>query len=261
VLTRGEPHTIRFWIKVNPGPDNDFMRLFIDGRDLGECFTTWENYYRALPQPTEPPMINSLQFRLSLPGPEELAGAGYLFDNVTATASPGTASADCSPADDGSDSGDGEPDIDIDKTTTTQSAGPGDLITYRITVRNRGDAPAHSLRACDRPPRALQFVGATRRLGRAADGRRCLTIRRLDAGESRTFRATFRLREGVTTDTITNGASASTLAASAPYGAPPERPSQRPRRRVRGRDAATIRVQSRPRACRAAHGPRARAAC
>ena len=88
LLSRGQPHTIRFWIKVNPGPDNDFLRLFIDGRDLGECFTTWENYYRGLAQPTEPPMINSLQFRLSVPGPEPLAGAGYLFDNVTASASP-----------------------------------------------------------------------------------------------------------------------------------------------------------------------------
>ena len=48
VLSRGQPHTIRFWIKVIPGPDNDFMRLFIDGRDLGDCFTTWEDYYRNL---------------------------------------------------------------------------------------------------------------------------------------------------------------------------------------------------------------------
>ena len=46
VLSRGQPHTIRFWIKVFPGPDNDFVRLFIDGEDLGECFTTWEAYYR-----------------------------------------------------------------------------------------------------------------------------------------------------------------------------------------------------------------------
>ncbi len=71
VLSRGQPHTIRFWIKVNPGPDNDFMRLFIDGRDLGECFTTWENYYRGR-ENREPPAINSLQFRLSFPRREDL---------------------------------------------------------------------------------------------------------------------------------------------------------------------------------------------
>ena len=143
----------------------------------------------------------------------------------------------------------------------TRVAEPGDLITYRITVRNRGDAPAHALRACDRPPRALGFVRATRRLERAARGRLCLEIRRLDAGERRTFRATFRLRAGVTADTVTNGSSASTSVDSAPYVAPPERASRRPRRRVHGRDAATIRVQDRPRACSAALGPGARAAC
>ncbi len=190
-------------------------------------------------------------------------GAGYLFDNVTATASPAV-STDCSPDGDDSDGGDGEPDVVVDKTTTTRSAEPGDLITYRITVRNRGDAPALGLRACDLPPRALRFVSATRRLQRAAGGRRCLTIRQLEPGQRRTFDATFRLRAGVTADTITNGASASTSADSAPYVAPPERPSKRPRRRVQGRDAATIGVQGgpdRPRACPAALGPRARAAC
>ena len=158
--------------RFNPGADNDFMRLFIDGEDLGQCFTTWENYYWAGGPPSAPPVINSLQFRLSVPGPEALLGAGYLFDNVTATASPAV-STDCSPGGDDSDGGDGEPDVDIDKTTKTRSAAPGDLITYRISVRNRGDAPALGLRACDRRPWALRFVRATRRLERAAGGRLC----------------------------------------------------------------------------------------
>jgi uncharacterized repeat protein (TIGR01451 family) len=260
VLTRGQPHTIRFWIKVIPGPDNDFMRLFIDGEDRGQCFTTWEEYYRNLEDPMEPPAINSLQFRLSVPWTRPLADAGYLFDNVTATASP-AASADCAPDDGDSGGGDGEPDVVIDKTTKTRSAQPGDLIIYRISVRNRGDAAANRVRACDRAPRALRFVRATRRLQRGANGRRCLTVRQLEPGQRRTFRATFRLRAGVTADTVTNGASASTSVPSAPYVAPPEPASRRPRRRVQGRDAARIRVQDRPRACPAALGPRARAAC
>ena len=50
------------------------------------------------------------------------------------------------------------PDVDIDKETQTRSALPGQLITYRITVRNRGDAPVRGVRACDRAPRALRFV-------------------------------------------------------------------------------------------------------
>ena len=257
VLPRAQPHTIRFWIKVIPGPGNDLMRLFIDGRDLGQCFTTWEGYYRKLAQAV--PVIDRLQFRLSVPGPEPLAGYGYLFDNVTATTSAST-STDCSP-NDGGDGGDGEPDVIIDKTTRTRFAEPGDLITYRLTVSNRGDAAARGLRACDLPPRALQFVRATRRLERAGGGRRCLTIGQLDPGQRRSFGVTFRLRAGVTADTITNGASAAATTPSAPYGTPPERPRARPRRGVRGRDASTIGVQDGPGVCAAALGPRARAAC
>jgi uncharacterized repeat protein (TIGR01451 family) len=254
VFDREQPHAIRFWIKVNAGPDNDLMRVFIDGTDVGQCFTTWENYYWAGGPPPAPPLINSLQFRSSVPAPSlEEGRAGYLFDNVTATVSSGADVTGCSPPP--------EPDIEVDKTTHTQSAAPGDLITYRLSVRNRGDAPVHALRACDLAPRALQFVGATRRLERAAGRRRCLLVRRLEPGQRRTFSATFRLREGVTTDSVTNAASAETLAGSAPSAPPPERPGAKPRRRVHGRDAATIKVQRRPRPCAAAVKPRARAAC
>ena len=79
-LDRTRPHTIRFWIKVNPGPDNDLVRIAVDDRDVGQCFTTWENYYRTAPEQAPPPNvntpadINSLQFRSSVPGPPALAG-------------------------------------------------------------------------------------------------------------------------------------------------------------------------------------------
>ncbi len=83
VLDRSVPHTIRFWIKVNPGVDNDVVQIFIDGNDvgksLGQCFTTWENYYRTAPEQAPPPNvntpadINSLQFRSSVQGPARLA--------------------------------------------------------------------------------------------------------------------------------------------------------------------------------------------
>ena len=50
LLDRGIPHRIRFWIRVNPGPDDDLVRISVDGKDLGQCFTTWENYYRTSPE-------------------------------------------------------------------------------------------------------------------------------------------------------------------------------------------------------------------
>ena len=127
--------------------------------------------------------------------------------------------------------------IDIDKRTRTRFARPGDLVTYRITVRNRGSAPARGLRACDRAPRALRFVRSTARMRRAAGRRRCVVIRSLQPGQRRTFRVTYRLRANVTREIVTNRARAG-----------------------RARDTATIGVR-RAQACPAAANVRARAAC
>jgi hypothetical protein len=118
------------------------------------------------------------------------------------------------------------------------------------------------VRACDRVPRALRFVGATPRLQRAAGGRLCLTLRLLRPGQRKTFLATFALRMNVTADTVTNGASVDTPTGSTPSPSLPETdvaPTQR-RRRV-GKDAAKIRVRTAPAACSAARKPHAHAAC
>jgi uncharacterized repeat protein (TIGR01451 family) len=258
---RTVPHTIRFWIRVNPGIDNDLVRIAIDGRDVGQCFTTWENYYRTAPEQAPPPnrntpaTINSLQFRSSVPGPPALLGGGYLFDNVSITPSDGPGPRGCSGGEEG------PPDnVVIDKTTPTQFARPGDLITYRITVRNRGDAPVRGLRACDRAPRALRFVRSSTRLRRAAGRRLCRTIPRLRPGQRKTFRATFRVRANVTADTVTNGGSVDIPTGSTPSPSPPDGPAPRTRRRVLGRTAATIGIR-RAGACGAAVNPRAHAAC
>ena len=66
-LSHGQPHTIEFRIKLVPGEANDLVRIVIDGEDAGQCFTTWETYYRVAPEQSmppnfsEPPNINSLQ--------------------------------------------------------------------------------------------------------------------------------------------------------------------------------------------------------
>jgi uncharacterized repeat protein (TIGR01451 family) len=257
-LTRNASHTITFWIKLNPGRDNDRVAIFIDGGGVGRCFTTWENSY---PQPV--PISDRLLFRSTgAQVIQNLVGYGYLFDNVTTTTAngPGPAAPDCAPP------------IDIDKTTQTRSALPGDTITYRISVRNRGDAPVRGLRACDRVPRALRFVGASARLRHAAGRRLCRTIPLLRPGQRNTFRASFQLRSNVTAQTVTNGGSVDIPDESAPLAppldigsapSPPDTggvlPEQQRRRRV-ARDAATIRVR-RPEACGAAVNPRAHAAC
>jgi uncharacterized repeat protein (TIGR01451 family) len=252
-LPRDAVHKIKFWIKLNPGPDNDLVRIFIDSVDVGQCFRTWESFYPRVHEPV--PAINSLQFRASGGEVPSLVGGGYLFDNVTITTADGPGPAGCP------DGGENPP-IVIDKTTRTRSAHPEDLITYRITARNRGVTTVRGVRACDRIPRALRFEGATRRLRRVGRRRLCLTIRRLRPGRRKTFRATFRLRANVTADTVTNGASADAATVSAPSTAPPDGAGNRSRRRRLGADAATIRVRPGFEACPASlNPPRAHAAC
>ena len=134
--------------------------------------------------------------------------------------------------------------VEVDKTTNTRVARPGDLVTFRIRVTNRGRAPVRGLRACDRAPRALRFVRSTPRLRRAAGGRRCLMIRTLRPGQRRTFRATFRLRANVTAQIVTNPASVET---TAPAPLPPSSGvlPARARRRV-ARDTRKLRVRTAP---------------
>ena len=275
LLDRAKAHTIKFWIKLNPGEDNDLVRIFIDGRDigreLGECFTTWENYYRTSPEQSPPPNVNTpanidrLQLRSSTPGFDAPNG-GFLFDNVTTTTANGPGPAACPGGDEGPPP---DEEIVVDKDADTRAAAPGEVIRYRITVTNRGDAPAFRLRVCDRPPRALRLVLFRRPLRRASGHRVCLAIRRLQAGESRTFRVTFQLRANVTASSVVNDATVETPGGSAPSPVPPatvgESPrtdtGNPPRRRVRARDSARVRVQGEQAACPATVDPRARAAC
>ena len=57
-LSHGQPHTIEWRIKLIPDTANDQVRILIDGQDVGQCFTTWETYYRTAPDaewPAEQP--------------------------------------------------------------------------------------------------------------------------------------------------------------------------------------------------------------
>ena len=54
-LSHGQPHTIEFQIKLIPGEANDRVGILIDGEDFGQCFTTWETYYRVSPDQSGAP--------------------------------------------------------------------------------------------------------------------------------------------------------------------------------------------------------------
>jgi uncharacterized repeat protein (TIGR01451 family) len=194
LLDRTVPHTIRFWIKVNPGRDNDLVRIAIDNRDVGQCFTTWENYYRTAPEQAPPPNantpadINSLQFRSSVPGPPALLGGGYLFDNVSITPQSGPGPPDCR--------------TPIEKTADSPTVTAGGRAGYQITVRNRGRLPARNLRACDRIPRGMTFISADRKLRRVGRAR-CLVIRRLRPGQRVSFHLVLQVNANASPGTLT----------------------------------------------------------
>ena len=195
LLDRTSPHRIRFWIKVNQGPDNDLVRISVDGVDLGQCFTTWENYYRTAPEQAPPPnrntpaTINSLQFRSSVPGPAGLLGNGYLFDNVSITPSDGPGPPGC--------------DVPIEKTADSPTVTAGGRAGFRLTVRNRGRLAARNLRACDQIPRQMTFVSADRRLRRIGR-KRCLTIPRLQPGQRVSFHVVLRVNANAPQGRATN---------------------------------------------------------
>jgi uncharacterized repeat protein (TIGR01451 family) len=195
LLDRTSPHRIRFWIKVNQGIDNDLVRISVDGVDLGQCFTTWENYYRTASEQAPPPnrntpaTINSLQFRSSVPGPSTLAGNGYLFDNVSFTPQSGPGPPGC--------------DVPIEKEADQSTVRAGGHVGYRLTARNRGRLPARNLRLCDRIPRRMTFVSADRRLRRIGR-QRCLTIPRLRPGRRVSFHLVLQVNPNAPQATVTN---------------------------------------------------------
>ena len=75
-------HTIRFWIKLNPGVDNDVGKIFIDGNDVGEGLGRASPPGRTItalsgqvpvPKVNTPADINRLQFRSATQAPAGLA--------------------------------------------------------------------------------------------------------------------------------------------------------------------------------------------
>jgi len=189
VLPHGVPHSIKFWMKLHPGPNNDVVAIYIDGHDVGQRFTSWENYYRH-PGINEPvPNINSLLFRAAENNGFSETNGGYLFFAPSTTADAG--------------SGPPEPDVGIDKTASTTTVHPGGLVRYTITARNRGRATARNLAACDRIPREETFVSADHALRRIGS-RRCLMITSLAAGASMTFHLTARVSRNAPAGRIDN---------------------------------------------------------
>jgi uncharacterized repeat protein (TIGR01451 family) len=189
-LPRNEVHTIKFLMKLVPGPNNDLVRISIDGQDVGHCFTTWENFYRQTSQAV--PISDRLLFLSGNRDGDRLSllGGGYLFDDVTTTTANGLfVSRGC--------------DLVIDKDADQRTVVAGGSAGYQITVRNRGRLAARRLRVCDHLPRGMTFVRADRRLRRL--GRlRCLTIPSLRPGQRVSFHLVLQVNANAPPATVTN---------------------------------------------------------
>jgi hypothetical protein len=88
-LDRTIPHRVTIDIQFHDGPENDVVKLKIDGDDVTPPggVTTWEDYSRYF---GEPPTVDSMLFRTAVAAasPAEstaLNGKGFLIDNVSST--------------------------------------------------------------------------------------------------------------------------------------------------------------------------------
>jgi len=86
VLRHGVSHNVRIELKMNIGPNNDQVRVYLD-KTLAGTAKSWENYYRT-GEHREPGAVNRLIFMARTNAGAALAGTtGYLFDNVSSSTS------------------------------------------------------------------------------------------------------------------------------------------------------------------------------
>jgi uncharacterized protein YkwD len=91
-LNRACAHSIRFSIDFKPGPHNDVVKIYIDGK-LKITGTTWEDYYRYDPEQVgngnQVPVVRKFLFRESgAPNPLNI-DKGFLVDGVYLASSAG----------------------------------------------------------------------------------------------------------------------------------------------------------------------------
>ena len=116
----------------------------------------------------------------------------------------------------------GPPDV-ITKVPDNPTVTAGGLAGYRITVSNRGQVVARNWWVCDRMPRGLTFVGATRKLRRLRR-LRCLVIPTLRPHQRVTFHVTTRVASNAPS-TLTNEAE---VIPGPPAGGTPPPPAAEP---------------------------------
>ena len=104
----------------------------------------------------------------------------------------------------------GSTTLSIAKRALRKTATPGQLVTYRLTVKNTGKTVATEVIVCDRFPRQLVLSRSS--------GPACITYAALAAGEARRRELTFRVRRATVESHITNSATAAAANAAPTRG-------------------------------------------
>lgn len=80
-LDRTVPHTVRVSMSFLDGPNNDIVKVYVDG-NLEHTGGSWEDYFRDCEgNPTRP--VDSILFRTAGAAATGTSGKGFLIDNLT----------------------------------------------------------------------------------------------------------------------------------------------------------------------------------
>jgi uncharacterized repeat protein (TIGR01451 family) len=99
------------------------------------------------------------------------------------------------------------PKLKLKKRTGKGEVRPGEVVPYRITVRNIGGAAARNVRVCDKLPSGLKLMRAPRG-DRAGNRKVCWEVGALGSGQKRTLRVVAQVKTSMGDGSLTNRATA-----------------------------------------------------
>jgi hypothetical protein len=84
-INRAVPHTVKITMQFIEGPNNDIVKVYLDGV-LIHTGTSWEDYARGAGGATNP--VDSIMFRASGTAAPATLGNGFLIDNFSSYSGP-----------------------------------------------------------------------------------------------------------------------------------------------------------------------------
>ncbi len=99
----------------------------------------------------------------------------------------------------------GKPKLVVSKRASTDEAHPGEVISYRIVVRNKGKAEARKVKVCDKLPTGLKVLDAPG-ADTSSSEKVCWKLKRLKAGGKRKFKVVAQIAFGAKAGEMKNKA-------------------------------------------------------